>query len=249
MFAYTKIKTFILDTLFPINCLACGQAGFWFCPDCLKKIPLLNFQVCPQCEKIITTYGQRCLDCKRYAPVEPFHLDALVATTNYNENKIAKLIHVYKYNFIQDLSAPLGKLLTQSILKSNLPLPDFIIPVPLHPRRLRWRGFNQAELLAEKVSQQLTPGFNLPILNKLLLRKKYTSPQMQIKKYLERKTNIQNSFVCNPIFLETIRNKRILLIDDIATTAATLRECAKILKKSGAQKVFAAVIARQEVKT
>lgn len=248
MSCLSKIKKIILDTLFPIHCLSCSQNDVWLCRECLEKIPLLNFQVCPQCERIITDQGKLCLDCQRKNKTNHFHLEALLVATKYNENNISKLIHLYKYNFIQDLSAPLGKIVSQGILKNNLTLPDFIIPVPLHPRRLRWRGFNQSALLAKIVSKNLTPGFEIPILDGLLLRKKHNPPQMKIKKYADRKLNIQNSFIINPKLAKKIKNKKILLIDDIATTASTLLECARIIKENDAKKVFATVIARQEFK-
>lgn len=245
---YSKIKSFILDILFPISCLNCGKEDVWLCDACLQNIPILNFQVCPRCERIIIEQGKLCPSCKKHAKDEPFYLNSLVAATEYNENNISKLIHTFKYNFVKDLSVPLGEILTKGILKSEIPLPDFIVPIPLHSRRLRFRGFNQSELLAYVVSQRLTPGFEIPVLNNLLIRKKYTSPQMTIKKYAERKENIQNSFIINKNFLENIKNKKILLIDDICTTSFTLLECAKILKNNGAKKVSAAVIARQKFK-
>ena len=138
--------------------------------------------------------------------------------------------------------------MTKGLFKSNLPLPDFIMPVPLHSRRLRWRGFNQAKLIAEIISQKLTPGFEIPILDEILIRKKYTRPQMKVKNYLDRQKNIQDSFILNEPGFEKVKNKKILLIDDVATTASTLLECARILKENGAKKVFAAVIARQEIR-
>jgi ComF family protein len=248
LIVYQKIKNFILDTLFPINCITCGYDNFWLCNECLQKITISDFQICPSCERFITDQGKLCPNCKSRARKEPFHLNALVAATKYNENNISKLIHSYKYNFVRDLSAPLGEILVKSLLKSDLPLPNFIVPVPLHPRRLRWRGFNQAELLANFVSQKLTPGFEIPVINDLLIRKKYSSPQMKIKNYSERKSNIQNSFAINQKSLETVKGKKILLVDDVATTASTLLECAKILKINGASKVFAVVVARQEIK-
>lgn len=245
---FLKIKQFTLDVLFPIVCLSCRKDDFWLCPECLEKIPILNFQICPKCEKIISEQGQLCQICKNRRKKEPFYLDALVSSVKYGENNVSKMIHLFKYNFIPDLSAPLGKILTKGLLKSDLPLPDFIAPVPLHPLRLRFRGFNQANLLAKEISRNLTPGFEIPVLSDLLIRKKHTQPQMKIKKYAERQKNIKNSFAINPAFLKKIKNKQILLIDDVATTSATLLECAKILKNNGAKKVFAGVIARQEFK-
>jgi len=238
--AFEKTKGFILDTLFPINCINCGCDDIWLCESCLAKIELLPFQVCPRCEKLITEKGRLCDHCKK----DRSALDNLLAASKYKENNIAKLVHLYKYNFVEDLHIPLAKLLVKIILKNNLPLPDLIVPIPLHQRRLRWRGFNQSELLANYVSQNLTPGFSIPVVPNLIKRQKYTPPQMQIGKYSERRKNMQDAFIFNST--QDIQNKKILLIDDIATTGATLFECAKVLKANGAKKVFGAVIARQE---
>lgn len=244
MNTFQKIKVLLLDTLFPISCVSCNKDDFWLCEPCLQKIQLLEFQVCPKCEKLMTESGKLCQSCKNDRPP----LDALVVATKYKDNNVSKLIHLFKYNFVEDLHIPLGQLLIKIILKNNIPLPDLIIPIPLHKRRLRWRGFNQSELLANYVSENLTPGFKIPVISNLIIRHKYTSPQMKIGKYSERRKNIQDAFA---IHLETkspsgLKNKKILLIDDIATTGATLFECAKVLKQNGAKKVFAAVIARQE---
>jgi ComF family protein len=254
---FLKTKKFVLDTLFPISCINCNKDGFWLCDDCLHDIELLSIQVCPKCEDTITDSGLTCRNCK------PSNLDGLLVASGYKENNIRKFVHLYKYRFVEDLHIPLGKLLTKTILQSNLPIPDLILPVPLHSRRLRWRGFNQSQLLAEYVSQNLTPNLEIPVDKNLLTRQKYTPPQMKIKKYQERLTNLQNAFAINsvtnrlPFFTWTpsvqvtqaiLAGKTILLIDDIATTGATLFECAKILKQNGAKKVFGAVIARQEMK-
>jgi ComF family protein len=243
-----RIHHFVLDTLFPINCLGCGQDGIWLCDKCFKKIDLLSFQVCPKCEKTITQSGLVCLACKTniFPGQENFYLDGLLVTAKYRQSNLDKLIHLFKYNLIEDLHAPLGKLLIEALLKNNFPIPDMIIPVPLHNRRLRWRGFNQAELLARYISQSLTPGLPIPLENGILLRKKYTGPQMHIKKYSERQENLLDAFSVRENTL--IKNKTVLLVDDISTTGSTLLECAKALKKAGAKKVFGIVLARQEMK-
>jgi len=237
----SKIRTFVLDTLFPINCLGCGYDDTWLCDECLSKINFISFQVCSHCEKVITDYGQLCKICK----ITAHGLDGLLVASNYKENNIAKLVHLFKYNFIPDLHIPLGKILAKTILTANLPLPDIIIPIPLHARRLRFRGFNQAQLLAEYLSNQLTPGFMIPVFSNILLRKIPTPPQMKIKKYAERQANIRNAFGLDPKIINLIKGKNILLIDDIATTGATLNECARMLKQNGAKKIFGTVIARQ----
>ena len=245
------------------------------------------FQVCPKCERFIIESGKLCQTCKRATlKNKDFFLDALVVAAKYKENDLSRIVHFYKYNLVQDLHIPLGRIMTKSFLDSDLPLPDLIVPVPLHPRRLRWRGFNQSELLANYISENLTPGLEIPVLNNVLLRKKNTTPQMKVRKYSERKENIKNAFALSPDchperngeFIrrevegsttkkldfsrslsrrmaglgmtkkDLLKNKKILLIDDIATTGATLNECAKVLKNSGAKKVFGVVLARQEIK-
>ena len=236
----------MLDTLFPVSCISCRCDGEWFCEECLEKIRIIPFQVCPKCEKNITESGRSCPNCKPFST-----LDAMLVSTSYKEGLVAKLVHLYKYRFVQDLHIPLGKMLVRSIIRSELPLPDLIVPVPLHKKRLRWRGFNQAGLLAEYVAKNLTAGFEIRIATDVLERRRFTQPQMKVKRYSERQNNLKDAF-----FLESDppkdsdpEGKIILLIDDIATTGSTLYECAKILKKGGAKKVFSAVIDRQEIRT
>ena len=133
----------------------------------------------------------------------------------------------------------------KSIRNSELPLPDVIIPIPLHKRRLRWRGFNQSELIAKRISEKIAPGFPIALENSLLERFRYTHPQMEIKNQAKRKKNIENAFKIPKNKLVSVKNKRILLVDDVTTTGATIFECAKTLKRSGASEVFAVVVARQ----
>ncbi|OGC04394.1 hypothetical protein A2276_08620 [candidate division WOR-1 bacterium RIFOXYA12_FULL_43_27] len=262
--------------LFPISCVSCEENDTWLCPDCFNKIEILSSQVCPYCEKNITDRGETCPACKNIflGKNEALPLDGLVSSTSYNAGNISRLVHLFKYNFVSDIHFPLGKILTAAILKNNLPIPNLIIPVPLHPRRLRWRGFNQAELLANRVSENLTPGFSIPVFPGLLIRQKYTAAQMKIKNYKERQRNLKDAFtlvapfseeghpMSKPRFLSltwtsdvqvgapslSLEGKTVLLIDDICTTGSTLFECGKTLKQNGAKKVFAAVIARQEIK-
>ncbi len=214
----------------------------------MDKIPLLSFQLCPYCEKEITIGGRVCEKCKKMALEKnaPPPLDALICAIKYKD--VSKFVHLFKYNFIADLGVPLGKIIAKTLWKNNLPLPDLIIPVPIHKRKLKWRGFNQAEILAQSVSQNLTPGFTLPVYFDILVRRKNTRAQMKIKNYQERLKNVRNIFAILPEKEKLFRDKKILLIDDIATTGATLIECAKILKSAGAKKVCGAVIARQEFK-
>ena len=187
-----------MDVLFPISCLSCGADDIWLCENCLRKMQVFLFQVCPKCERFIIESGKLCQTCKRATlKNKDFFLDALVVAAKYKENDLSRIVHFYKYNLVQDLHIPLGRIMTKAFLDSDLPLPDLIIPVPLHPRRLRWRGFNQSELLANYISENLTPGLEIPVLNNVLLRKKNTTPQMKVLKYSERKENIRDAFGIN----------------------------------------------------
>ncbi|MBX4211624.1 MAG: hypothetical protein KW806_02415 [Candidatus Yanofskybacteria bacterium] len=111
-----------------------------------------------------------------------------------------------------------------------------VIPVPLHYRRLNWRGFNQAELLAKQIARY----FKLPLETSTLTRIRSTEPQAFITDRDDRIKNTQDIFACSG----TITASSILLIDDICTTGATLNECARVLKVRGAQRVSALVVAR-----
>lgn len=134
--------------------------------------------------------------------------------------------------------------MTRGIDQSSLMLPEVIIPVPLHKRRLRWRGFNQAELLTKSVSEKISPGFDIPVFSDLLIRKKYTQPQMNIKGYAARQKNMRDVF--GVVDKKIIKDRRVWLVDDVCTTGATLFACAEALKRAGAKEVWSIVIARQE---
>ena len=172
-------------------------------------------------------------------------MDGLLVASSYQDKMISKAIHLYKYRFVEDLSFALGDIITKSIRNSELPLPDIVVPVPLHKRRLRWRGFNQSELLAKRISEKIALGFPLALEDTLLERSRFTHPQMEIKNHVTRRKNIENAFKISEDKLELVKNKRILLVDDVTTTGATIFECAKTLKKSGASEVFGVVVARQ----
>jgi ComF family protein len=206
-------------------------------------IPLKGNQFCPYCENRITPSGFTCFDCKT-----KYSIDGLLVACSYQNPLVAKLIHCYKYKFAKELKEPLGKIIIEALMTSHVPLPEIITSVPLHKRRIRWRGFNQSDLLAEYLSQKIAPGLPIDWESQLIERIRHTKPQMGIKNSSARRKNIENSFKLSRGFSKKIKNKRILLVDDVATTGATIFECGKILKKAGAKEIFAVVIARQEWK-
>jgi len=116
---------------------------------------------------------------------------------------------------------------------------DGVVPVPLHRRRLAWRGFNQSSELGRAVARTL----GVPLWNHALTRTRYTQPQTRLD-HKERQANIKNAFAADR---DTVRGKRVLLVDDVYTTGATLRECARTLKRAGAAGVDVLVLARTMV--
>jgi competence protein ComFC len=116
---------------------------------------------------------------------------------------------------------------------------DLIIPVPLHPRRLRWRGFNQAVLLARQVSRLHA----IPLDPFILYRRRETPPQTQLAQD-ERRTNVRGAFMLHPE--KSIDNKNLLLVDDVYTSGATVNECSRTLTKGGAKEVYVLTFARTE---
>jgi ComF family protein len=147
-------------------------------------------------------------------------------------------IHQFKYGSKSYLSESLGPLFAQfagSLFRKSDSL--LTMPVPLHPKRLRERGFNQSLLLARHVAVQLDTDLDFLSLRRI----KYTSPQTGLGKE-ERRKNVRNAFQL--MHSEAVKGKTVLLVDDVATTGNTLNECARILKKSGSRDVFCLVLAR-----
>lgn len=231
----------ILDTLFPLRCIGCKKKGAWICAHCLHQIPSRLEQHCPACLRHITPFGQICFSCR---DMKASALDGLFVASYYRNTLLPHAIHTYKYRFIPDISIPLSSFLQEKLEKTSLPLPDAIIPVPLHQRRLRFRGFNQSELLAQELSKNLTPGLEISLLTDILLRTRYTKPQMKTDSREERLANLKNAFTIAKEKTAALEGKSLWLIDDVATTGSTLEECAVVLKDHGARSIFGIVLAR-----
>jgi len=146
-------------------------------------------------------------------------------------------IHQLKYQNLRALVVPLAKLL-QEYLTAN-PVPgEVLVPVPLHKKRLRERGYNQSGRLAQELGKLV----NLPVVADCLIRQWHTPPQVRTSTVEERWHNIATAFVCRD---SRLQSKQVLLIDDVATSGATLDACAAALKASGATSVWGLVTARE----
>lgn len=223
-----------LDFLFPQRCLGCGKWDRYFCDSCLEKIEPIDYQVCPACEKPAIN-GLTHFRCRR-----KFGLDGLTSIFPY-EGMIKAAISKLKYHFVTDLANELvvlsAKYLSSHLMPQTSPI---LIPVPLHARRERWRGFNQAELLGK----MLAGNFAWQFRNDILMRHKNTKPQIGLKG-AKRKENIADAFSVNPQFSKIYHlPSNILLFDDVWTTGSTLKECGNVLKRVGAKKVWGLTLAR-----
>jgi len=228
-----------LDFLFPRRCLGCGKVGSYFCSDCLNLVLLKNDQICPICGKA-SLGGTTHQFCHR-----PLGLDGLTSIFTY-KGMIAKAIKKLKYKFVRDLAEELIELFLsfcgeEKLFSDFCCLPNVVlVPIPLHPRRLRWRGFNQAELLGELIAKNL----GIKFVPDLLIRVKNTEPQVKLDKD-QRQINIRRAFALNKNSqFDNLEICNFVLFDDVWTTGATLKEAGKVLKRNGAKKVWGLTIAR-----
>ncbi len=233
-----QIKKYILDLIFPIRCCSCRKEdNVYICLDCVKKVAIsFGINSCLFCGR--GTIGGK--TCKRCA--KKFFLDGCVSLVSYGNPVIQKLIKLYKYEEMVDLE-PNIQYLIEKFFQQFKPAFLFseksvIIPVPLYFKKEKSRGFNQAAVIANFVSKATGICFEKEILKRV----KGNKAQAQIKNYQKRKENVFGIFECKNSDL--IKDKTIILVDDVVTTGATLNECAKILKKAGAKTVWGFTIAR-----
>lgn len=238
------IRDFIFDLIFPKACLNCNREGVWLCEACSAKLQFSSGQYCLGC-KTPNQSGKFCAKCQPH-----YFLDGVIIAGNYDDKLLNQLIKALKYHFVQDVAIILGNYLVNFLQKkeettsqiptiskilkiSNIPI---IIPVPLHSRRRRWRGFNQAEEIAEIVAQD----FQLPIDAKNLTRTKHRQAQSKLNER-QRLNNVTGCFSWRG---QNLAGADIILVDDVVTTGATLNEGAKILKQNGAGQVWGLVVAK-----
>ena len=210
-------------------CVLCGSMshdGYW-CAACDAAMPYLDVPHCPVCA-LPTPAGEVCGHCLKQPPF----FTHTTAVFGYSF-PVDKLIHGMKYSEQLALAHAFAKKLVQRIDKSDLP--DYVIAMPLHPAKLRDRGFNQSQLIAGTAAREL----KLKLLVNACRRVRDTPPQ-SVLPWRERKKNVRNAFCCD----SDLTGKRIVLVDDVLTTGASLNALAEAAQKRGAKEVFAWVIAR-----
>lgn len=219
----------LLDLLFPPRCVGCRQIGDWLCTTCQSQIPRVEPPFCVRCGNSVLT-GDLCARC-RTAPLDIDRIRAAV----YFEGALREAVHHLKYKGRTALAKPLGNLMAAYWRQHPMPA-EVVVAVPLHATRLRERGYNQAALLARELARQV----GLTVKEGTLERKRATAPQVDLSAQ-QRRENVRDAFSCRD---DELSGKRVLLVDDVCTTGATLEACAVALRENGARSVQALTLAR-----
>ena len=206
---------YLLDFLFPPRCIGCNNNDYLLCENCREKLVFSPYK---------TDYINN-LDCT-YISCKSSPL-------------LKTIIHRFKYSYKEELGNILGDLLSNTLKVHNISENYILVPIPLHISRKFWRGFNQAELLAKMISKKRS----IPVKN-LLKRNKKTHSQAKLKR-IDRINNLKNAFFLRSSFSKIdLINKKIILVDDIATTGATFESAAQALRNEGFKEIYGLAICR-----
>lgn len=220
----------IADWVYPPVCAGCSSIGQRFCPKCLSEVEVLHSSYCLSCGNPISASKRLCPDCANR------HLICNdMASWAVFEGKLRTAIHDMKYKNDLGLGDYFSTFLIDLLRERKWEV-DIVLPVPISKPRKKDRGYNQSELLSLPVASF----FNLPHSNSALQRIKATESQIRLGAS-ERFLNMEGAFYGNPA---TLKGKRVLVIDDIITTGATMEQCAKALFTAGAEKVYGLSIAK-----
>lgn len=226
------------DALFPRRCLGCNKYGAWCCSACFASLTFRRQLTCPNCDAV-SELGAFCHNCRNIRA-----LAGLWSAQPYGNPLVRKMVRALKFDGLTELVPTLGELILATLRAHNLPpawhqVPRerwYITPVPLHPRRARQRGFNQATLLGLYVAERATLTL-APVLKRL----RHTGAQSELKDE-ERLTNVSRAF--SLVDGAQIIGNAYILVDDVYTSGATLEECAQVLKAAGAAEVWGLTAAK-----
>ena len=223
----------LLGLLFPRRCPVCAEivepSGEKICPACLRSLSPVREPCCKKCGKEISDQqGEYCPDCMR----RPRTFDSGAALLNYNEaarQSMAAVKYKNRREYLDFYAQAMNLRLAKRVKIWDA---EALVPVPIHPSRRRKRGFNQAEELANRLSDC----WGIPVNTRLLIRKKKTLPQRDLGPS-ERLKNLQEAFDLHPSVSDKIPES-VIIIDDIYTTGSTIEACSRILKKAGVKRIY-----------
>jgi len=227
----TKLRGAALNLLLPQFCVGCGKEGAFLCDSCLQSLPRLEPPVCPRCGRPQSN-GELCRNCQDWQA----DIDGIRAPFCF-DGAIRSAVHQLKYRNLRAIAPALAQLMSEYLASNHLD-GDVLIPVPLHDKRLRERGYNQSALLAKELGTLM----NLPVDETSLVRDKFVLPQARTTSVEERRANVIGVFACRG---DGVRGKKVLLIDDVATSGSTMNACASVLKSAGAIAVWGLALARE----
>ncbi len=222
----------LLDLFFPARCVNCRQTNGALCPLCYAAIERILTPTCPRCGHPLRDARASCVECRTH----PLSISRIQSVA-WHDGVLRQAIHALKYNRRRDVAEPLAELVAEGISNSAAPF-DFITSVPLHPLREQERGYNQAELLAERAAR--LRGLNY---QRALKRTRATADQIGLNG-VARRANVANAFEAEPA---RVADRVVLVIDDVSTTGATLDACAVALFQAGARAVYGLTLARPRV--
>ena len=239
-----KLKKFfdlILNFFFPRTCFACGEdlkTTHLLCPSCLKKVEPIKGFICARCGMPLNSGGKYCYNCHG-SKAAKYKCSFIRSALKFNEPTRA-LVHSFKYERYLNIAPYFAELMYNTYRKNaEYREAAFLVPVPIHKSRQRKRGFNQAEVLATQLSKIC----GIPVLN-ALVRVKNTASQTKLTREA-RKENVTDAFILAKNMGPKINKEAVILIDDVCTTGATLEECARVLKETGAREVLALTALRE----
>lgn len=221
----------LIDIIFPKKCLGCGRFGGYVCADCFANVEFVEAPICPICERQAVG-GKTHPGCQRM-----WGLDGLVVACKY-KGVVRSAIQKVKYRWSFDIAEILVDFLVQSLWRFDFPTYGVLVPIPLHIKRRRWRGFNQAESLAKSLGKS----FGVEVFD-ILIRVRETKTQVGLKKK-ERKENVKDAFsISSKVGAMKVRGRDFILVDDVFTSGATMNEAASVLKRAGAKSVWGMAVA------
>jgi len=219
----------VIDWFYPPSCCSCEKIGKLVCDDCYSNLQTSSINACKFCGEPLKKSGI-CLNCQTHSP--HFHK---LRFLGYFTGPLRDAVHSLKYQRNLGLGEFFSIPLSQVIQREKWQI-DLITAVPLNKKRLKERGFNQAEILAKPVARKL----GILYASNLIRRIKDTNSQVGLS-LQERHDNMTGAFISTP---SLVKNKTILIIDDVATTGSTMDACAKALMDAGTKKVFDLTLAK-----
>ena len=222
------ILNLLIDFVFPKFCVVCDKEGAFLCRKCKQKLPLA-LQICPMCTRP-SIYGLTHEYCRKKSGMA-----GLISVFDYRNEGVKKVIEAIKFGFNREL---VKITLSGWKMPKNWEKGVVLVPVPLHRYRQNWRGFNQAELIAKVIGGKKTA------VVMALTRIKATAQQANVSDKKSRAENLKGCFQVDREKLGQLAGKKVVLVDDVFTSGATSRECAKELRKAGVRQVWGFCLAR-----